>query len=64
LTIGSLLILLGLGISIRGECGLQLGFREAVESDLKQLVHLLADDVLGADREDASEPLNMKYSDA
>jgi hypothetical protein len=53
-----------LGISIRGECSLQLEFREAAEADLKQLVHLLADDVLGADREDASEPLNMKYSDA
>ncbi len=43
---------------------MQLEFREAAEADLKQLVHLLADDVLGADREDASEPLNMKYSDA
>lgn len=34
----------------------------AVEADLKQLIHLLADDVLGADREDASEPVNIKYS--
>jgi len=43
---------------------LQLNYREAVEADLIQLVHLLADDVLGTDREDASEPLNIKYSDA
>jgi GNAT superfamily N-acetyltransferase len=62
--IGSFLINKGFGFSIQGERGLQLEFREAAQTDLKQLVHLLADDVLGADREDASEPLNMKYSEA
>ena len=41
---------------------MNLEFRMAVEADLKQLIHLLADDVLGADREDASEPVNIKYS--
>ena len=41
-----------------------LNFREANESDLSALVDLLADDVLGAKREDISIPLNPNYLDA
>ena len=41
-----------------------LNFREANESDLSALVDLLADDVLGAKREDTSIPLNPNYLDA
>jgi ribosomal protein S18 acetylase RimI-like enzyme len=36
-------------------------FREAVAADLPQLVSMLADDDLGARREDASQPLNQAY---
>ncbi|MGF1740000.1 GNAT family N-acetyltransferase [Vibrio profundum] len=39
-------------------------FREAKRSDLEQLVHLLADDSLGKQREDVSQPLNQRYIDA
>ena len=41
-----------------------LNFREANESDMSALVDLLADDVLGAKREDTSIPLNPNYLDA
>jgi len=41
-----------------------LNFREANESDVPALVDLLADDVLGAKREDISIPLNPNYLDA
>ena len=41
-----------------------LNFREANESDVPALVDLLADDVLGAKREDVSIPLNPNYLDA
>ena len=41
-----------------------LNFREANESDVPALVDLLADDVLGAKREDISIPLNQHYLDA
>lgn len=39
-------------------------FRRAEERDLPSIVALLADDVLGAAREDASLPLNPGYLDA
>ena len=41
-----------------------LNFRKANESDVPGLVDLLADDVLGAKREDVSIPLNPNYLDA
>ena len=41
-----------------------LTFREAVKSDVTVLVQLLADDQLGATREDVSMPLNPRYLDA
>ena len=41
-----------------------LNFREASESDVPALVDLLADDLLGAKREDISIPLNPNYLDA
>ena len=41
-----------------------LNFREANESDVPALVDLLADDVLGAKREDISIPINPNYLDA
>lgn len=43
---------------------MNLDFREARESDIPNLVNLLADDVLGAAREDISAPLNRLYLDA
>jgi ribosomal protein S18 acetylase RimI-like enzyme len=43
---------------------MNLVFREAVESDIGSLVSLLADDDLGALREDLSTPLNQSYLDA
>ena len=36
-------------------------FRDAVSTDLPRLVELLADDALGATREDLSRPLNPAY---
>ena len=36
-------------------------FRHAVAQDLPALVAMLADDRLGAQREDSSQPLNSKY---
>lgn len=39
-------------------------FRRAEERDLSTIVAMLADDVLGAGREDTSAPLNPAYSDA
>jgi ribosomal protein S18 acetylase RimI-like enzyme len=39
-------------------------FRAALESDLPALVSMLAQDDLGAHREDDSEPLNRNYLDA
>jgi GNAT superfamily N-acetyltransferase len=42
----------------------KLSFRQAVESDLPRLVGMLADDQLGADREDATLPPNQRYLDA
>ena len=43
---------------------MNLKFREAIESDITALVALLADDELGANREDLSVPLNHRYGDA
>ena len=43
---------------------MDLIFRKATENDLESLVDLLADDVLGATREDQSRPLNQRYLDA
>ena len=40
---------------------MDLTFREAQEADLPAVVALLADDVLGRDREDASIPLDPAY---
>ncbi len=41
-----------------------LSFREATAADLPAIVAMLADDPLGAKREDLSEPLNQGYLDA
>lgn len=43
---------------------MNLDFREARETDITDLVKLLADDVLGASREDLKLPLNRRYTDA
>lgn len=43
---------------------MDLDFRKARESDVTELVKLLADDVLGVQREDLSTPLNQSYSDS
>lgn len=43
---------------------IQLSYRQATASDVPQLVSLLADDELGATREDISKPLNQRYIDA
>ncbi|WP_166421938.1 GNAT family N-acetyltransferase [Pseudoalteromonas sp. Z1A8] len=40
---------------------MNIKYRIAKESDLEDLVTLLADDVLGSEREDVSRPLNSKY---
>jgi len=42
----------------------QLVYREATEEDLPTLVAMLAEDPLGAAREDPSSPLNARYLDA
>jgi GNAT superfamily N-acetyltransferase len=39
-------------------------FRHAIAQDLPQLVAMLADDDLGAQREDSSQPLNSNYRTA
>ncbi len=44
--------------------GMNLEYRKARESDVPALVNLLVDDALGATREDASTPLNSRYTDA
>jgi GNAT superfamily N-acetyltransferase len=43
---------------------MSLEFRNAIESDLSDLIHLLADDELGSKREDTSQPMNKSYVDA
>jgi ribosomal protein S18 acetylase RimI-like enzyme len=43
---------------------MDLIYRNALESDLSTLVHMLADDDLGRKREDSSKTLNPKYIDA
>ena len=43
---------------------MNLNFRKATENDISSLVAMLADDVLGAKREDISKPLNQSYIDA
>jgi GNAT superfamily N-acetyltransferase len=43
---------------------MNLEFRNATESDLSDLIHLLADDELGSKREDTSLPMNQSYVDA
>ncbi len=40
---------------------MELICRQAEEKDLNQLVVMLSDDALGAEREDTSRPLNPKY---
>ena len=42
----------------------QLKIRRARQTDIPQLVAMLADDALGAQREDASEPINPGYQQA
>src|SRR5215831_13665279 len=42
----------------------EITFRPATADDLPAIVALLADDVLGAGREDASLPLDRDYTDA
>ena len=42
----------------------EISFRAATSSDLQQIVAMLADDELGSTREDASLPLNDRYTDA
>jgi GNAT superfamily N-acetyltransferase len=46
------------------ERDLQLVYRAATERDLPALVDMLAEDALGAAREDNSSPLNKRYLDA
>jgi GNAT superfamily N-acetyltransferase len=41
-----------------------IGFRRAQPADLPAIVALLANDILGQGREDASSPLNPNYVDA
>lgn len=41
-----------------------ISIRKAVEADLTAIVAMLADDALGATREDNTNPLNRCYSDA
>ena len=43
---------------------MNLTFREAVEKDLPLMVEMLADDELGSQREDTSNPLNSAYFSA
>ncbi|KDM93526.1 GNAT family N-acetyltransferase [Photobacterium galatheae] len=43
---------------------MELTFREAQAEDLEHLVGMLADDILGSQREDASSPLNPVYLSA
>lgn len=43
---------------------MNLTFREAVEKDLPLMVEMLADDELGSQREDTSNPLNSSYFSA
>lgn len=43
---------------------MKLSFRQALESDLPALIAMLADDPLGAAREDPSTPPNPRYLDA
>jgi GNAT superfamily N-acetyltransferase len=43
---------------------MKLKFRKARKNDISNLVNLLADDDLGAKREDISRPLNQSYIDA
>jgi GNAT superfamily N-acetyltransferase len=43
---------------------MKLAFREALESDLPALIEMLADDPLGATREDPSTPPNPRYLEA
>jgi GNAT superfamily N-acetyltransferase len=43
---------------------MDLIFRSSRESDLSSLVAMLADDALGADREDSSTPVNQNYVSA
>lgn len=40
---------------------MNLTFRQATTHDLPAIVRMLADDLLGATREEATEPLNEKY---
>ena len=42
---------------------MDLNFRKAIKSDIPNLVALLADDDLGAQREDNSLPVNQRYID-
>lgn len=42
---------------------MNLDFRNAIKTDISNLVNLLADDDLGAEREDISMPLNQSYID-
>lgn len=43
---------------------MSIQYRQAQTSDLETLIHLLADDPLGAKREDMSSPVNEKYQNA
>lgn len=43
---------------------MNLNFRKATEADLPALVDLLADDILGASREDPTRPINTRYRQA
>ena len=43
---------------------MKLSFRQALESDLPALIAMLADDPLGAAREDPSTPPNRRYLEA
>ncbi len=47
--------------SFNRSCDLKPNFRPARVSDLEVLIALLADDPLGANREDTSQPINPRY---
>ena len=51
-------------VRYRKERAMELEYRSAKLEDLESLVILLADDLLGSQREDTSIPLNSAYLEA
>lgn len=63
-TIGNSHYFFDYGCALVGGDSMTLQFREVTPNDLSVLVALLADDPLGATREDASMPINERYQQA